>query len=74
MGELKIYRSRQPVTNDQGQTGYLDFWSTERGRAIEEATCVPGRKFEELTLADILQLPPRQQFLARVAWVNAYGE
>ncbi len=43
MGELKIYRSRQPVTNDQGQTGYLDFWSPERDRAVEPSVRVAIR-------------------------------
>lgn len=71
MEEQKIYRSRQPVTQN-GVTGYIDFWSKDLERAKCTHSQSPDRILESLTLSDIKNLTPGQQVKAMSAWQNAF--
>lgn len=70
----KVYRSRQPVMNDQGVIGYLDFWSPSQERALEQASLSPDRIFQVIFEQDIPLLPIRSQALAYKAMSNAYPD
>lgn len=67
-----IYRARQPVTVD-GRTGYLDFWSKDLDKVLDNVSGSPDRVFQTLTLSDIEKLPPGQKLKAMHAWENAFG-
>ncbi len=72
--EKKIYRSRQPVTNNLGQTGYLDFWTSSYSRAKEESSKSEDRILEEVTLEQIQKMPPGSFARASAAWEKAFPE
>jgi hypothetical protein len=74
MEELKIFRSRQPVTDQSGRIGYLDFWTKDRERALINKSQSPDRVFESISFGDIARLPPGSMMKALAAWNEAYPD